>query len=569
MSKSSLIIAPFALALSLGLAPAILGQAGPPRVERRAGGEPSYSVFYERLATDGDWRESAEYGYVFHPRVNTGWRPYTQGHWARTDAGWTWISTERFGWATYHYGRWAKLRSVGWVWVPGEQWAPSWVSWRSNDKYVGWAPLPPEARFERSSGINAAVDVEYDIGPTSYTFVQVERFSSPSIREVIVREDENIVIVEQTRNVTNIRYGDGSVVFVEGPRYEVVSQRVSTPFAQLRLERRTELSGSFETQISGGTVVALAPQFVRSESARPAQLGVRIERVEVERGWSDVKDQGAVERLRAKVKSESPETQKATVVVKPQAAGAATPATSSASPAPGGATPAPAAATAAPGAAPAASPAVTAAPKNGTPAPTPPAASPAKPAPTPVTKATPPKEMPKETPAPSKAPPAAASPAPTPVTKATPPKEMPKETPAKAPATPAKPAATVAPKEAPAPTKAPDAPARKEPTANAAAEKARAERANAEKAKQAADERRASAVKAEPKAEPKPREMAPPPPREAKPAAPPPQKPADMREPKAPVPREANAPAAPPAKSAKPDESKKKGEAEPTPTPPR
>src|SRR2546423_9736807 len=32
--------------------------------------------------------------------------------------------------------------------VPGDEWAPAWVSWRSSKDYVGWAPLPPEARSE-------------------------------------------------------------------------------------------------------------------------------------------------------------------------------------------------------------------------------------------------------------------------------------------------------------------------------------------------------------------------------------------------------------------------------------
>src|SRR5207245_161040 len=67
------------------------------------------------------------------------WRPYTDGHWVYTDVGWTWVSEEPFGWATYHYGRWTRLRNIGWVWVPGDEWAPAWVSWRKSSDYVGWA----------------------------------------------------------------------------------------------------------------------------------------------------------------------------------------------------------------------------------------------------------------------------------------------------------------------------------------------------------------------------------------------------------------------------------------------
>jgi hypothetical protein len=124
------------------------------RDEQSGGGATGdYSTFFTRLDPEGDWIETSNYGYVWQPRVarqSHSWRPYTVGRWVYTDAGWTWISEEPFGWATYHYGRWTRLRNLGWIWVPGNEWAPAWVSWRSNNDYVGWAPLPPEARFERA-----------------------------------------------------------------------------------------------------------------------------------------------------------------------------------------------------------------------------------------------------------------------------------------------------------------------------------------------------------------------------------------------------------------------------------
>ena len=107
----------------------------------------SYDTFYRKLEPYGGWRETTDYGYVWQPEQaqrSRDWRPYTDGRWAYTDAGWTWVSDEPFGWATYHYGRWTRLRGVGWVWVPGDEWAPAWVSWRKSDRHLGWAPLPPE-----------------------------------------------------------------------------------------------------------------------------------------------------------------------------------------------------------------------------------------------------------------------------------------------------------------------------------------------------------------------------------------------------------------------------------------
>src|SRR6187401_2124723 len=108
--------------------------------------EVSLNFFNDNLADQGSWIDVADYGYCFQPNVamsDSTWRPYADGYWAYTDAGWTWVSYEDFGWATYHYGRWMRIRGRGWVWVPGREWGPAWVSWRTGGDYVGWAPLPP------------------------------------------------------------------------------------------------------------------------------------------------------------------------------------------------------------------------------------------------------------------------------------------------------------------------------------------------------------------------------------------------------------------------------------------
>ena len=112
----------------------------------------NYEVFYTKLSSDeGNWVQAGNYGYCFRPRVSTDWRPYRDGHWVWSDRGWYWDSNERFGWATYHYGRWANIDGTGWCWIPGNQWAPAWVSWRQSDENVGWAPLPPRSRILRTT----------------------------------------------------------------------------------------------------------------------------------------------------------------------------------------------------------------------------------------------------------------------------------------------------------------------------------------------------------------------------------------------------------------------------------
>ncbi|MFD2030415.1 DUF6600 domain-containing protein [Ancylobacter dichloromethanicus] len=94
----------------------------------------------------GTWVEHPDYQYVFIPAdVGPGWRPYQEGRWVWTDAyGWYWESYEPFGWATYHYGRWGYDPAFGWFWVPGDTWAPAWVTWRRGGGRTGWAPVAPD-----------------------------------------------------------------------------------------------------------------------------------------------------------------------------------------------------------------------------------------------------------------------------------------------------------------------------------------------------------------------------------------------------------------------------------------
>lgn len=125
-------------------------------------------VFQTALSDHGEWYESGRYGRVWRPRVAVGWRPYYYGSWEWTDEGWYWDSDEPFAWAVYHYGRWVFDPSWGWVWVPGYQWAPAWVTWRFGGDVIGWAPLGP--------GVSVFV--------TAYPFVDLWWTFVPSVRFV-------------------------------------------------------------------------------------------------------------------------------------------------------------------------------------------------------------------------------------------------------------------------------------------------------------------------------------------------------------------------------------------------
>src|SRR6267154_1191189 len=185
----------------------------------------SVNFFYDNL-NGGNWYQVADYGYVWQPDAATSadWRPYTDGYWAYTDVGWTWVSYEDFGWATYHYGRWVRLKGRGWVWAPGREWGPAWVSWRTGGDYVGWAPLPPRRAGEYwdESPITARVDIDFDIGPAYYNFIDVRYIGEPVLQERIFAADQNVTYITKTVNVTNITYTN-STVYNYGPDYDTVN----------------------------------------------------------------------------------------------------------------------------------------------------------------------------------------------------------------------------------------------------------------------------------------------------------------------------------------------------------
>jgi hypothetical protein len=278
---------------------------------RRAEADTEVSVdfFYNNLS-GGNWIEVGDYGYGWQPDVavsDSNWRPYSDGYWAYTDVGWTWVSYEDFGWATYHYGRWARLADYGWVWFPGSDldWGPAWVSWRTGGDYVGWAPLPPRGPGVVYEGqpIGGRVDIDFDIGPAYYNFVDVRYIGEPVLRSRIVASSENVTYINQTVNVTNITYKN-NVVYNYGPDYNVVSARSNRPIQRLRLEREANVnvtaavkSGGL-TKVQGDKLVVGAPMKIRKPAAQiaPPNVKTKVAQPKLEKGWAGVSNEAEVKQ---------------------------------------------------------------------------------------------------------------------------------------------------------------------------------------------------------------------------------------------------------------------------------
>ena len=201
------------LALLLGMTAALGGCAA---TYHNQSPEPAeydadYGYFYDALSPYGAWYQVAPYGWVWTPYdVPVGWRPYTDGRWIYTAYGWTWLSDDAWGWAPYHYGRWTWDRYYGWIWVPGNVWAPAWVAWRYGDGWIGWAPLPPEVGWNVGVGLEyASYDVDRDLSRYRWSFCSESDFTATRVRTVVVPRSRNVTLLRTTRDVTRYEPLDG------------------------------------------------------------------------------------------------------------------------------------------------------------------------------------------------------------------------------------------------------------------------------------------------------------------------------------------------------------------------
>ena len=172
----------------------------------------TFSVFYENLAPYGQWVDNPSYGQVWIPDEQ-GFVPYrTNGNWAYTEDGWTWVSDYDWGWAPFHYGRWNYDDNYGsYYWVPGYDWGPAWVSWRRNDDVYGWAPLSPEMN------IGIGMSFGYEIPVNRWTFISPRYISHPHMSRYYVDSRRNVTIINNTTFINNVHQNNYHTTIVGGP----------------------------------------------------------------------------------------------------------------------------------------------------------------------------------------------------------------------------------------------------------------------------------------------------------------------------------------------------------------
>ncbi|HRC71010.1 MAG TPA: hypothetical protein PK880_00595 [Candidatus Competibacter sp.] len=268
-SKIGWALAAGALLMNVGWNPAdsprwsLLGGAA-----ARAQVSVDFGFFHDELAPYGDWRQREPYGWVWFPDVGRNWRPYTFGYWVFTaDYGWTWISTDPWGSIPFHYGRWFYDEGRrAWAWVPGTEWGPAWVGWRSGGGYIGWAPLPPSVEFDAAADF-APADRDFGSRWNSWSFVPTGRFLNQGLERFIVPRPRNVALINTTVNVTRYNVINRRIVnrsidpdrYEEEARVRVARYQVDEISRPVRRER----------PVRGGRVVLFKPQVVRTELAPP------------------------------------------------------------------------------------------------------------------------------------------------------------------------------------------------------------------------------------------------------------------------------------------------------------
>jgi len=162
--------------------------------------------FYSTLNPHGTWVQVSPFGMVWQPTIvktTREWRPYSNGgRWTWKDNAWYWQSDYDWGWVTFHYGRWMHGTDTGWVWVPGTEWAPAWVSWKRTDSTYCWAPMPVEKKLYVDTRWNIGRNIEW-----GFTFtLRDESYCSAPACDFGAVETPQVVVVRPVEPAVTVIY---------------------------------------------------------------------------------------------------------------------------------------------------------------------------------------------------------------------------------------------------------------------------------------------------------------------------------------------------------------------------
>jgi len=221
----------------------------------------SLQTFYDELSPYGTWINDPEYGYVWRPDVDQAeFRPYyTNGRWAMTEYGNTWVSNYDWGWAPFHYGRWMYNRYNNWVWLPDTTWGPAWVDWRSGGGHYGWAPMGP------SINININIGRRYVMPDFCWNFIPERHIYYNSYPRYY--SGRNRVYIQNTVIINNT-YVRNNRTYYTGPRADDIRRATNQNVTIYNVSRTNTRGGN---RIENNRVNVYAPRPTRgSDNAKAA-----------------------------------------------------------------------------------------------------------------------------------------------------------------------------------------------------------------------------------------------------------------------------------------------------------
>jgi len=94
--------------------------------------------------------------------------------------------------------------------MPDYEWGPSWVEWRYDDDYIGWAPLPPYARFRVGVGIHFSISWRSHY--RHWHFVRYGHFCHSNVNYYFIDNSNTNYIFNRTKYRTNYYYNNDRII---------------------------------------------------------------------------------------------------------------------------------------------------------------------------------------------------------------------------------------------------------------------------------------------------------------------------------------------------------------------
>ena len=246
-------------------------------------------IGYDDLDDNGDWRNVPDYGYVWFPnRVDAGWAPYRNGHWAWVAPwGWTWVEDEPWGFAPFHYGRWAEVDG-GWCWVPGPRvvrpvYAPALVVFVGGAQFgaalsfggggggVAWFPLGPREVYAPPYHTSERYMQRVNVTNTTVNVVNVTNvYNNVNVNNVTYMHQNNVRAVTAVSHDTFVNARPVAAANVRVNAQQMQSAQVQRNFTVAPVQRSVVGAGAVATVKPPAAV--MQRQVVAKETPAPPRV---------------------------------------------------------------------------------------------------------------------------------------------------------------------------------------------------------------------------------------------------------------------------------------------------------